>query len=161
MKILGVTDEDMLNYKDISMFIAFPYCTGKCWKELGLDPSICQNNQLRDEKVIGISAEELIERYDRSELSKAVVFGGLEPMDSFNDICEFIFKFRENHPNDKIVIYSGYTEEELNYKIGALKAYKNIVIKVGRYIPNKKSRYDDLLGVTLASDNQYAIDIEK
>ena len=43
MKIINIIDEDFINYKDISMFIAMPYCTGKCWRELGLDCSICQN----------------------------------------------------------------------------------------------------------------------
>lgn len=161
MKIINIIDEDIINYKDISMFIAFPYCTGKCWKELELDPSICQNNQLREEKVIDISAEELIERYDRSELSKSVVFGGLEPMDSFNDLCKFIFLFRLNHKENKIVIYTGYKEEELTYKLSILKTYRNVIVKVGRYIPNRNKRFDDVMGVTLASDNQYAIDLDK
>lgn len=160
MKIINIIDEDIINYKDISMFIAFPYCTGKCWKELGLDPSICQNNQLREEKIIDISEKELVDRYDKSELSKAVVFGGLEPMDSFNDLCKFIFWFRFNHKDDKIVIYTGYKEEELTYKLSILKTYKNIIVKFGRYIPNRNKRFDDVLGVTLASDNQYAKEID-
>ena len=160
MKIIGITDEDMLNYKEISMFIAFPYCTGKCWRELGLDSSICQNNKLREENIIEISEKDLVDRYDKSELSKAVVFGGLEPMDSFSDLCKFIFWFRFNHKDDKIVIYTGYKEEELTYKLSILKTYKNIIVKFGRYIPNRNKRFDDVLGVTLASDNQYAKEID-
>ena len=38
-----------------------------------------------------------------------------------------------------------------------LSLYPNIVIKYGRYIPNINSTYDNELGVTLASENQYAI----
>ena len=42
--------------------------------------------------------------------------------------------------------------------IALVKAYSDdgpIIIKWGRYIPNRPSRYDEILGVTLASDNQY------
>ena len=161
MKIVGITDEDIINYKEVSMFIAFPKCSGKCWKELGLSSSICQNDCLRTATTVEISAQELVDRYDRSELSTAVVIGGMEPMDSFNDLCGFIFSFRLKHKIDKIVIYTGYKEDELKYKIGILKTYGNIILKVGRYVPNSNSRFDDLLGVTLASDNQYAIDLDK
>ena len=34
--------------------------------------------------------------------------------------------------------------------------FTNIIIKFGRYIPNQKPHYDEVLGVNLASDNQYA-----
>ena len=36
----------------------------------------------------------------------------------------------------------------------------SIIIKFGRFIPNKPSRFDELLGVELASDNQYAMRLE-
>ena len=160
MKIINLIDEDIINYKEISMFIGMPYCSGKCWKELGLDPSICQNNCLREAKVIEIEPEDLIKRYDKSELSKAVVFGGMEPMDSFDDLCRFIFRFRLDHKNDKVVIYTGYKEEELAYKLNILRTYKNIIVKFGRYVPDSEKRYDTTLGVTLASNNQYAKELE-
>ena len=62
------------------------------------------------------------------------------------------------------MIYTGYTKEELQNKIykdnisylDKLKQYKNIIIKYGRYIPNQTPHYDEVLGVNLASDNQYA-----
>ena len=37
-----------------------------------------------------------------------------------------------------------------------LKKYKNIIIKFGRYIPNRPKKYDNILGIDLVSDNQYA-----
>ena len=60
-----------------------------------------------------------------------------------------------------MVIYTGYTEGELksNKMLDEIFSWYNITIKVGRYIPNSKSRYDKVLGVTLASDNQYAIEL--
>jgi len=57
-----------------------------------------------------------------------------------------------------------YTEEELkdsnnstiNFIYTSLKEYSNIIIKYGRYIPNQKPHYDEVLGIMLASSNQYA-----
>lgn len=41
-------------------------------------------------------------------------------------------------------------------KFHVLSEYKNIVVKFGRYIPGQEKHYDEVLGVYLASDNQYA-----
>ena len=38
----------------------------------------------------------------------------------------------------------------------ARRKYKNIIVKFGRYVPNQPAHYDEVLGVYLASDNQYA-----
>ena len=37
-----------------------------------------------------------------------------------------------------------------------LKKFPNVIIKFGRYVPNKESHYDEILGINLVSDNQYA-----
>ena len=60
---------------------------------------------------------------------------------------------------DDIVIYTGYNLNEIEDKVNILKNYKNIIIKFGRFIPNNKIHYDEILGVYLASDNQYALKI--
>ena len=80
---------------------------------------------------------------------------GLEPIDSWADLQLFIQKFRERS-NDDIVIYTGYYKEEIADKINWLKNYDNIVVKFGRFIPGHKKHYDEVLGINLASDNQYA-----
>lgn len=155
MKVLDIKDEDCINYKYISMFIAMPFCSGKCWKELGLSCSICQNENLRNQPIIDISANDIIDRYDSNQLSKAIVFGGLEPLDSYEDITCFLMNFRYYHA-DPVIIYTGYTENEVLEKFSKLFLYENIIIKYGRYIPNQPSHHDMVLGVNLASDNQYA-----
>lgn len=58
--------------------------------------------------------------------------------------------------DDDVVIYTGYYPDEIKDALDVLKGFNNIIIKFGRYIPNRQSRYDEILGVTLASDNQYA-----
>ena len=40
-----------------------------------------------------------------------------------------------------------------------LKAFPNIVLKIGRFIVGYEPHEDPILGVMLASDNQYAIKI--
>lgn len=163
MLVNNIIDEDIINYKEVSMFIGMPFCSGKCWKELGLDCSICQNDKLRNSDLIDVDILALVKRFQDNPLSKAVVFGGLEPLDSAADVYYFIFTMRQLGLNNKVVIYTGYKEEEKDVQdfINILKEhyFTNVIIKVGRYIPNSNSRYDDILGVTLASDNQYAIEI--
>ena len=83
---------------------------------------------------------------------------GLEPFDSYYELVELIETIRRKCDDD-IVIYTGYNKNELSEKIEHLSTYQNIIIKFGRYIPNDKKHFDDVLGVYLASDNQYAEEI--
>ena len=155
MLVKDIVDTDIVNYKNISMFIIFPYCTFKCGKEL------CQNSKVALMPNIDISIDSIIERYISNPISKAIVCGGLEPFDSWNDLYQLVTNFRNNNIKDVIVIYTGYTAEEINDKgyIEKLKKYSNIIIKFGRFIPNQPHYYDDLLGVELTSSNQYSIRI--
>ena len=160
MLIKGLVDEDFTNYKKPSMFIIFPFCTFKCDKEAGC--TVCQNSALANEPNIDISIIEIVSRYVKNPITKAIVCGGLEPFDSWDDLLALIINLRY-YTNDDIVIYTGYTEEELentyinaNLIIETLSLYENIIIKFGRFIPNQEKHYDEVLGVELASPNQYA-----
>ena len=154
IKIKGLVDEDFIQYKKPSMFVIFPYCTFKCDTEAGC--TICQNSALVNESNIEVSMIEMVNRYVKNPITKAIVFGGLEPVDSIW-LLRLIIEFRK-YTNDDIVIYTGYTEEELELDgiLTAIKEYSNIIIKFGRFIPNQKKHYDEVLGVELASPNQYA-----
>ena len=153
MLIKGLTDEDFVNYKKPSMYIAFPNCSFKCDREAGC--AICQNSALANEMDIDISLIEIVSRYIKNPITKALVFGGLEPFDSMIDLFAIIIELR-NYTNDDIVIYTGYTEQEIERYVNKLKQYKNIIIKFGRFVPNQEKHYDEVLGVELASPNQYA-----
>ncbi len=148
MIIKNIIMEDFVNYKKPSMVIAFPYCTFKCGKEL------CQNNELLKSPDINISVKRITELYINNPITNAIVMQGMEPFDSLTDLLILIYELRQV-TNDDIVIYTGYKEEEIQHYINAIKDFKNIIIKFGRYIPNIKSHYDEILGVYLASDNQY------
>lgn len=149
MKIKGLITEDFVNYKKASMTIIFPYCTFKCGKDY------CQNSSLAKTPIIEISVDDLVNRYINNPITEAVVMQGLEPFDSWNDLKEFVQKLRE-YNNDDIVIYTGYNKDEVSKYIEELSVYPNIIIKFGRYIPNQDRHYDDVLGVHLISNNQYA-----
>lgn len=172
MKLLNVIDEDIVNYKKISMYIAFPHCSMKC--NIDAKQRVCQNASLLNKETINVNIDELVERYLANPITKAIVMGGLEPFDSQFDLVPFIHTLRTKYNcEDDVVIYTGYTEEELeglhnyNYTTGVLqvvakdmytqlKNYKNIIIKFGRYIPSDETHMDPILGVQLASNNQYA-----
>ena len=153
MKIKGLVDEDYVNYKKASMFIIFPYCSFKCEKE---NCEVhCQNSKLANSKIIDYPLERLLERYLENNMTSSIVCGGLEPMDSFEDVYDLLKALRE-YREDDFVIYTGYYKEEIEDKINKLKEFKNVIVKFGRFIPNQKSHFDSVLGVELASDNQYA-----
>jgi hypothetical protein len=155
MIIKGVADEVFQDYKKVSMLIEMPHCTFKCLKELNLPISICQNCELSNQKNIDFDINDLIDRYVNNDLTEAVIFAGLEPIDSFSDVLDFVDEFRKVS-NDEIVVYTGFDESEIYDKITLLSQYKNVVMKFGRFIPNQEPHYDETLGVNLASNNQYA-----
>ena len=157
MKYKAIVDEDFNNYKKPAMFIGAYSCSGKCWKELHLSSSVCQNDVLNNSETLFIDNDNLISKYINNHITSAIVFGGLEPFDQFTEIYDFIKKLREDYRcRDDVVIYTGYYPDEIETEILMLERYPNIIVKFGRYIPNIESRYDEILGVNLASDNQYA-----
>lgn len=153
MIIKDIICEDFVNYKDPSMFIIFPSCTFKCDIENGCQ--YCQNWSLVKEPNIEISIPSIIDKYINNPITSAVVCGGLEPFDSWDDLYELIKTLRESSQDD-FIIYTGYYKEEIADKIHILSGFKNIIIKFGRFRPDETPHYDGILGVDLASDNQYA-----
>lgn len=156
MRIKQLIDEDFVNYKYPSMFIGTSYCTWKCCKEQNIDISVCQNSALAESPIINVCNEDIIRRYRNNPITKSFVIGGLEPMMQFDELLSLIKKVRGSGIDDDIVIYTGYYENEIAYETNILKKYKNIIMKFGRYMPNYNKHFDDVLGVYLASDNQYA-----
>lgn len=157
MRLKTYQVERFQDYKLPCMYVAFPKCSFKCEKECGY--GICQNSHIAKAPDIVVSVEALYNEYIKNPIPQAVVLGGLEPFDSWNDVYELISYFRTKGITDMFVIYTGYTEKELNETVILLtlkSEFKNIIVKFGRYIPNQISHYDEVLGVELASDNQYA-----
>ena len=147
--------EDFTNYKKPSMYIAFPSCTFKCERECG--QKMCQNSSLIQNPDIEADVDTLVNQYLNNPITKAVVCAGLEPFDSFEDVWKFIFHLRVKGCNDDVVIYSGYYKKEIPEEyLKRLSIVPNIIVKWGRFIPNQQPHFDKVLGIGLASDNQYA-----
>lgn len=154
MVIKGLIDEDFVNYKKPSMYVAFPSCTFKCERECG--QKMCQNSALATAPDIEISAENIVSRYLQNQITKAIIFAGLEPMDSWSDMVNLIDEFRK-YTEDDIVVYTGYRMDEICQKTYWLgNKYNNIIFKFGRFVPNMPARYDEILGIKLSSNNQHA-----
>lgn len=156
IKLKNLVEEDFVNYKKISMFLGTSICDWKCCLDGNFDKSICQNHALGESSAREFDIEFLYNRYKGNNLSESIVFGGLEPFLQFEELLSFIQYFRDRNCLDDIVIYTGYYKEEIEDKIQKLQEYPNIIIKYGRFIPNQESHFDEILGVKLASENQYA-----
>ena len=139
----GVVMEDFVNYAKPSLFLITCKCDWKCCHEV---------RQATKEFLIS----SIYKAYIDNEITKAVVIGGLEPILQFEEVLSLLDYFRKQNCNDDFVIYTGYYKEEIEKEIEQLKKYPNVILKYGRYKPNSVSRFDDILQITLVSDNQYA-----
>jgi hypothetical protein len=155
MRVKGIIDTDFVNYKFPCMTIESPYCNFKCDRECG--QPVCQNSLLATAPVYDYSDDSIIKLYQNNTIAHALVFQGLEPFDTFDDLRDFIFKFRNCYSiTDDIIIYTGYNKDEIENQLIELQQFPNIIVKFGRYVPNCELHYDEILGVKLASPNQYA-----
>lgn len=155
MKLKGIIDYDCTNYKEPVLTLEFPTCDFKCDKLN--DCQVCQNSALATESDIEINLDKIWKLYQQNPLTKGFCCQGLEPLDSIDELLGFIYYIRKiRYCNDVIIIYTGYNKEEVTKFIYQITQYKNIIIKWGRFIMNNEPHYDNILGVKLASNNQYA-----
>lgn len=159
MRVKGIVEEDFVNYKEPSMFINSCFCDFKCCTEAGLDIGVCQNAPLAQAETKDIPDEIIFQHFTSNPITKAIVVAGMEPFLQADEIKSLIETFRNKGDNSPFVIYTGYYPEEIQNEINTLQNYKNIIIKFGRFIPNQKSHFDEVLGINLASQNQYAMKI--
>ncbi len=160
MRIKTIVDEDFVNYQKPSMFIGTVSCAGKCCLEANIPFSVCQNDGWRSNAPINLDDAEIYQRYASNPITNSFVIGGLEPFEQVPELLRLVRHIRfDQECNDDIVIYTGYYMEEVEATVEALEGFPNMIVKFGRYIPDQPSRYDKMLGVTLSSNNQYAVKI--
>ena len=160
MRIKGLTDEDFVNYKYPSMFIAVGDCDWKCCIEGGFDTSVCHNSPLAHAPEYDIDISFIFNNYINNPITQAIVIGGLEPFTRFDDIYHLIEYFRNMGNSDPFIIYTGYYPHELIKELKTLMSFNNIIIKFGRYKQDTPSKFDKVLGIELSSDNQFACYLE-
>lgn len=159
--IKGLVDEDFVQYKKPSMFIGTCFCNWKCCRDAGCPVTMCQNSPLVNSENKFVKFSTLYDRYINNPITKAIVFGGLEPMLQFESVMGLIKYFRQKGCKDDFVIYTGYYENELQEEIKFIESFVKeydgkIIVKFGRFVPDQESRWNKILGVELASPNQYA-----
>lgn len=155
MRLKGVIMEDFVNYKKPCMTLEFPNCSFKCDKEAG-EP-VCQNSELASAPTQEYDVYDICKAYLSNDITQAICLQGLEPFDSIGDVMSLVWTVRKYYDcDDDIVIYTGYNDWEISSELLLLSKYDNIIVKYGRFIPNRPHRFDEVLGVELSSDNQYA-----
>ncbi len=154
IEVKGVILEDFVNYKKPCMTLMMPNCSFKCNKEYG--SNICHNSSLAAAPLQTVHINSLMRKYISNPITEAIVLQGLEPFDDLISTYTVAAALSDFNITDDFVIYTGYTREEVASKLKPLYTTPgHLIIKWGRYIPNQKPHYDSILGVYLASDNQY------
>lgn len=155
MRLKDIVVNDFTNYKKPSLFIITDTCGLRCEKLSG--EKCCQNRDLLQLPTRILADNYIIDEYyaKNKDVVEALVIGGLEPFNQWEELYAFVKTFRQRFSDD-IVIYTGYEIECIQSYIDILKNIPNIVVKFGHYIPHQETHYDEVLGVYLASDNQYA-----
>lgn len=156
MRVKAIETERYQDYKLPSLFIASCFCNFKCCTELGIDAGGCQNSPLANFPIKRIPDETIYMLYVSNPITKAVVIGGMEPLVQIDEVEKLIKVFRTHGDDSPFVIYTGYYPEEIEDELSRLRRFTNIVVKFGRFIPDRPHRFDDVLGVELSSDNQFA-----
>lgn len=159
--IRGLMDEDFVQYQKPSMFIGTSFCNWKCCDDAKRPISMCQNSPLAKSPIHTMTYYDLYRRYSLNHITSSIVLGGLEPFMQTDEVLGFVEFIRERECMDDVVIYTGYYPEEIEDKINRVKEIckkygGSIIVKFGRYIPDSESVVDEVLGVTLSSNNQFA-----
>lgn len=162
--LVDVKTDNITDYKETSMLLVFPYCSGKCGPK-------CHNyRMIGTTKINEYNILDIINLYLKLETHNSVVCAGLEPFDSMLDLTNLVKCFSSCNKNCDIVIYTGYNEDEIEDNVKSLvetfdanvnKDYKkSLIVKFGRFIFDDSGKevknYSDILGINLASPNQYA-----
>lgn len=154
IEVKGIIFEDFVNYKKPCMTIMMPKCSFKCDKENGVQ--LCQNWELAAAPSQTAHINGLMRNYKSNPITEAIVLQGLEPFDSLVDLYTVAAALEDFQITDDFVIYTGYTRKEITSELKPLHSIPgHLIIKWGRYIPNQKPHFDPVLGIYLASDNQY------
>lgn len=160
MHIKEIVDENFQDYNKASMFIGMGHCDWKCCHEANIPISVCQNSLWGIKPEIWINDDKIVERYLGNPITSAIVFGGLEPLMQEQELFDFMRYFR-GYSDDDLCVYTGYYPIEIRNFVEKIREERlvNVIIKFGRYIPNHQPHFDEVLGVKLASDNQYGMRI--
>ena len=162
MHVRKLLTERFQDYKLPNLYLAACWCDWKCCIERQTDISLCQNSPIANLPVQDVPDNDILDAYEADPITQAIVIAGLEPVMQIYEVVSLIRRARERKIHTDFVIYTGYTKEEVRF-CGVLDLLTplcgdgiTIIIKYGRYVPGQQPHFDAVLGVDLASDNQYA-----
>ena len=162
MHLKQIIDESVGDYKETSMLLIAPECAWKC---VG-----CHNTHLLKLITKNFPDEEILERFQKNPLSKAIVLGGLEPFDCMEEVRAFLQTLRESNivnPKPTVIIYTGYDFPDIEQELirtgldEEMKKHDKVLLKYGGYLPGYNPTYNPLLGINLASPNQQVMEYSR
>lgn len=143
------------DYKKPALMVCTAHCDFKCCKDAGYD--VCHNMKVAKQRGVFLPFARLLNMVNKSTLTDAVLFGGLEPFLQADELVQCIEYLRAHGMTKDIVIYTGYDRSELDQKTLLRLSCSQVIVKFGRYVPNSSPVFDPILGIILASDNQYGV----
>lgn len=146
------------DYKKSALLLCCVSCDWKCCREAGISNEVCQNHRIASQREVTIPFDSVLNKVSRS-FTDAIIFGGLEPLLQIEEVCGLIEYLREHNVKKDILIYTGYYLEEIDKSVIERLKKHHVIFKCGRYIPNRPQKFDKILGITLASDNQYGVQL--
>lgn len=146
------------DYKKSALLFCTCFCDWKCCIEAGISKDICQNHKIANQREVNLPFEKALNMVKFS-ITDSIIFGGLEPILQAEEVCSLIEYLRNKGITKDILIYTGYYIEEIEESV--LQRLKNchVILKCGRFKPDRPKKFDEILGITLASDNQYGVQL--
>ena len=161
MQLKKIEETKTLYNNELSLYLIASSCKWKC--------KICPNAHYSRFETVDIPNTDILQKFKSDDNLKAIVIGGLEPMDQMNDLRGFIFdarKFFEPGDRPKIVIYTGYEMDELNKMhysglASELMQYGNAMVIAGRNIWKTKKKFYLSINTYLTSDIKLIYEYKK
>lgn len=153
LRISGIIEESIVDGPGIRFVVFTQGCPHKC---LG-----CHNPETHD--FLGgkeIDTNQIVENFKKYSYMTGITFSGGEPFSQIDAILSLILQFKNTFPSKNIVIYTGYTFEELltknNQTINQILSLSDYLID-GKFEINKR----DISLIFRGSSNQRIIDLKK
>ena len=149
LQIAGIIDDSMVDGPGVRYTVFVQGCAHNCFQ--------CHNPQTHDYNAGNtVEVDDIISDIARFKYLKGVTFSGGEPMDQPEALAECVTRLK-NKGYD-ILIFSGYTYEEIMADVLRQKALKNADTLIdGRFIYAQKTQDLRFRG----SANQRIIDVQK
>lgn len=153
-RIAGFSDDSIVDGPGIRFTIFYQGCKHHCKN--------CHNPETWNfEQGTLIDNDEIIEKLKKNPLLDGVTLSGGDPMFQLDSVVDLCQKIKQNFPEFNIILYTGYTYEELqemSKKVSNIKVLQRFLdfIIDGRY-------EDSLRDLTLkfrGSSNQRVIDVK-